>query len=179
MSKLLSAVALSVLGLSAFGTFHMGAAQATATPSHCLPYEERVFSCQIQKSNKVVSLCAVPKQNQQAGYLQYRFGRPGHVELAFPPKKAHSYPQFRWQTIGYSGGWETRIQFVNGGYTYQVYDRAYKIDMQHKDRSGGIFVLKGQKQVAHLQCQASSFGPDPYAWGLNDLYDRVPQGNFF
>lgn len=161
------------------GSADVRIAQHASPLTHCLKHEERVFSCQIQKSNKVLSLCAVPAKAKNPGYLQYRFGRPGHVELQYPQAKSTSYSKFNWQSIGYSGGWDTRIQFSNAGYRYQIYDRAYKIDIKRKDRSGGVLVLKGNKQLAELKCSPQSFGPNPYAWGLNDLYERVPQGNFF
>ena len=161
------------------GTSATMIAQKHPLPSHCQVHEEKVFSCQIQKSNKVLSLCAVSGKANNSGYLHYRFGRPGYVELQYPQGVQDSYSKFRWQTIAYSGGWDTRIQFSNAGHRYQVYDRAYKIDIKHKDRSGGVLVFKGPKKLAELKCAANSFGADPYAWGLNDLYERVPEGAFF
>lgn len=177
---MISAPILPILFFALQGSpFESIITQKPPTSTHCQAHEQKIFSCQIQKSQKILSLCAVANKPQHPGYLHYRFGNPGKVELQFPQSTQNTYAQFRWQTIGYSGGWDTRIQFANGGYRYQVYDRAIKVDMSHKDRSGGVLVYKGSKQVAQLSCQTVSFGADPYAWGLNDLYERVPEGKFF
>ena len=112
--------------------------------SHCRPDEWSVFSCRIEDSEKVVSVCASEDLTREQGYLHYRFGRIGAVELTFPEDRQNTQEQFLWQTIGYSGGWDTRIQFSNGGYAYQLYDQAYKVSISEKELHGGIIILDAE-----------------------------------
>ena len=58
-----------------------------ATGSHCQNGEETYFNCQIRNSVKVASVCGAgyDADKKQAGYLQYRFGRPGKLEFSYPP----------------------------------------------------------------------------------------------
>ena len=126
----------------------------------------------------MVSICTSNPLTRDAGYLQYRFGRIGDVELTFPEDRQNTQEQFLWQTIGYSGGWDTRIQFSNGGYHYQLYDQAYKVSISEKELHGGIIILDGEAVVAKLSCDAATLGP-VYTNTLNDLYEKIPDGTFF
>ena len=145
---------------------------------HCEPDETVVFSCGLEASGKVVSICASTPLARDQGYLQYRFGRIGDIELTFAEDRQNTQEQFLWQTVGYSGGWDTRIQFSNGGYRYQLYDQAFKVSMSEKALHGGIIILKDEATVAHLKCDAATLGT-PYSNTLNDLYEKIPDGVFF
>ncbi len=146
-------------------------------PSHCSPVEWTVFSCQIEGSQTVVSVCASTDLTRTHGYLQYRFGRPGAVELAFPEDLEGTQDQFMWQTIGYSGGWDTRIQFTNAEVSYQLYDKAIKVSISEKEFLGGIIIKEGKAVLAELACDTATLGP-AYDNTLGDLYERIPEGSF-
>ena len=60
-----------------------GQALAANTDTHCLANEHVYFSCGIDGSDKVVSLCGGMKDSQPS-WLQYRFGAIGHTELTYP-----------------------------------------------------------------------------------------------
>src|SRR4051812_21055915 len=59
---------------------------ALAAGSLCQRTEAVVFSCDVAASKKTVSLCASHDLARGRGHLAYRFGKPGHVELEFPPR---------------------------------------------------------------------------------------------
>jgi len=92
------------------------------TPSHCSPSERIIYSCQIKDSAKVVSLCASKQLNSQSGYLQYRFGRPGRVELEFPKERQNSQEQFRYAHYFRFQVDRTELSFKNNGFEYVLYD---------------------------------------------------------
>ena len=142
--------------------------------SHCSSQEETLFTCKISKSKKLVSICTSKGFSNHSGYIQYRFGRPNQVELAFPKVISDSSRKFLWQTYGYSGGWDTRIQFSIENFRYQVYDKAYKKTASSKDLYGGILVYKKNKKLAELKCDLKTI-----SGGLNQLYGKIPSGNFF
>jgi len=62
----------------------VGGPGASPAATLCHPDEQIVFNCTV-KSGKIVSLCRSPELTQHQGVLHYRFGRPGAVELQFPP----------------------------------------------------------------------------------------------
>ena len=64
-------------------------ALSIAAPTHCTSAEEVVFSCPLQRTAKVVSVCASPRllASPSKGHLIYRFGKLGAVELEFPQRQ--------------------------------------------------------------------------------------------
>jgi hypothetical protein len=99
------------------------AASAVQTPSHCGASEAVIFSCRIKGSTKILSLCGSKQLSKDAGYLQYRFGRPGAVELTFPEEKRNSQAQFLYNHYLRAQVDETQVTFKNGAFTYSIYDR--------------------------------------------------------
>jgi hypothetical protein len=59
---------------------------------------------------------------KDVGYLQYRFGRPGKVELQFPEEKQNSQAQFLFEHYFRAQVDRTAVKFKNGGYEYSIYD---------------------------------------------------------
>jgi hypothetical protein len=62
--------------------------------SLCDASERVLFSALVKGSNKLVSICSSRKIDKQEGYLQYRFGRPGQVELEFPSSRQDTQKSF-------------------------------------------------------------------------------------
>jgi len=68
--------------------------------THCHRGEITYFSCQIQKSKKVVSLCGAAFRSRRSdgfladAWIQYRFGVVGNVELEFPKRRDDSLSLF-------------------------------------------------------------------------------------
>src|SRR5689334_9746654 len=95
------AVAGSV-GALASGAMAEGAQPGarSAGPSLCRAGEQALFQCRI--GARTVSLCGGTGAANQA-YVQYRFGRPGQVELAYPEGGSGT---LSWASTGYSGGGE-------------------------------------------------------------------------
>ncbi len=107
--------------LAALGT---GISVVQAAPaSHCAADEEVVFSCRLQKSAKLVSLCASKNllNKPQDGRLTYRFGKPGAVELVFPQQTAASPQQFLLFHYFRPGLDTTEVSFANNGFSYALY----------------------------------------------------------
>lgn len=104
-------------------------AKGPSLPSLCSGEEFDMFNCAIVGSGKLLSICASKSSalEQGRGYVQYRFGRPGRVELEFPRERRGYQRAF---TLVYSessdpGGPVRRsasgaLTFLNGGYRYTV-----------------------------------------------------------
>jgi len=79
-----------------------------------------VFSCPVKRSNKIVSLCSSAKLAKTSGYLQYRFGLPGKVELEFPKDRSGSLKLFKYSHYFRALVDYTDISFSLDGYTYNI-----------------------------------------------------------
>src|SRR5262249_11408484 len=64
--------------------------------SLCATSEKIIFSCPVKRPAKIVSLCASKDLTSDRGYLQYRFGLPGKVELEFPKDRTATQQKFQY-----------------------------------------------------------------------------------
>lgn len=116
-----------------------------------------VFACALGK--KMVSVTADGPQ------LSYKFGTRSHVEMSLigsSQKKNVFYRADRY------AGMEHQLRFVNGPYSYTVYN------MEGNSQTGvspssGLVVMKGTTVVANMSCTR-------YAeFGVGFDYDTLPQ----
>jgi hypothetical protein len=138
--------------------------------SHCTPQEDVVFSCTLQ-SRKVISVCASKQLLEQPakGYLSYRAGVLGAVELEYPAVRDASSADkfvfghyFRYQT---DRSWLT---FSNGEYTYTVYDN-YDGDARPKMSSGvGVSHSGSQTSGSQKSTTLLCVGKAKAQWSLID-----------
>src|SRR5258708_34242175 len=91
-------------------------------PSLCQADEQVIFSCISHSRGKTASLCASRSLRSDRGYIVYRFGHPGRVELEYPDQHAGSRLKFRF--AHYSRPLVDRFQvtFENGSSHYALCD---------------------------------------------------------
>ena len=90
--------------------------------SLCAKDEHIIFSCTVKRTAKIVSLCASRDLDKERGYLQYRFGLPGKVELEFPKGRQGTQQQFHYTHYFRARVDLTEISFNIDGYEYQIFD---------------------------------------------------------
>jgi hypothetical protein len=95
--------------------------------SLCAKTEHVIFSCRTKSkgkrsSGKIVSLCASPDLTREHGYLQYRYGLPGKIELEFPGSRTGTQQQFQYTHYMRYQVDLTEINFQIDGYQYQIFD---------------------------------------------------------
>jgi hypothetical protein len=121
---------------------------------HCLPEEEVVFACSFGK--KAVSVCASATQTANEGYMQYRFGAPGQVEMEYPSSKVHPNGRFDafYGTPMMDDG--SRAMFVE--LTFDVNDYRYELSTLASDSSSDstLTVYKADKALVTMQCEPAS-----------------------
>lgn len=91
--------------------------------SLCARDEKIIWSCETTK-RKIVSICSSGQLDKQNGYLQYRFGLPGHIELEYPQQRqntqtAFAYFRYTRPLVTYLG-----LRFKIKEYDYEVYDNS-------------------------------------------------------
>lgn len=95
----------------------------SAQPSSlCRAEEQVIFTCVAAGSAKLVSLCGSKLLDHRRGYLQYRYGKPGAIDLQFPQARANTQLAFRYAHYFRAQVDRTEISFDSQGYRYTIYD---------------------------------------------------------
>jgi hypothetical protein len=153
MNGLLLALALVIYTQSS------GFAKDVAQRTLCHDDEQVLFSCPVQGGTKTVSLCGSRDLTDKAGYLQYRFGRAGNLELEFPPQRRETWRMFRYSHYFRYQVDRMAVRFDNNGFTYTLFD-SYEGDTEPKVRQQGVQITlpeKGRKDIIIL-CHATAVG---------------------
>jgi hypothetical protein len=96
-----------------------GAPQAN---SLCAKDERVIFSCPVKRPVKIVSICASKDLTSERGYLQYRFGLPGKIELEYPKDRNGTQQKFKYTHYFRAQVDLTEIGFTIDGYEYSVFN---------------------------------------------------------
>ena len=160
---------LLLLCAAVFTHHHAGA--SSLGPSLCNAGELVVFSCPVKGSNKIVSLCSSAKLTKTEGYLQYRFGLPGKVELEYPHEHADSQKSFRYSHYFRAQVDETEISFASGGYTYTVFD-SYNGEEKPPISDQGVTVTSTGKKDVNLSCRTRA---QAKLGNLTDVLENVSE----
>ncbi len=136
-----------------------GPAAATESKYLCAKGEAVVFGCDIGR--KQVSLCASKDLSATSGYLQYRFGRFGHLELVHPAAKVSPSGKFFLSHVGFPGGGATRIRFTVGKYDYILFQETvrtnFNADQPNDPRfKDGVIVRSNGRTRSTLMCRHES-----------------------
>lgn len=136
-------IACALFLLSLFGVRNCYAQSEEKTM--CSSFEEVYFSCPVK--NKIVSVCASGNVSPENGYVQYRIGRPGHVEFQYPSTPV--VPKNRFSISDIFGGNLNivHLKFKSGKYDYVIY----------QGDVSGVYVKKNGKRVVNLTCDAGDY----------------------
>ena len=140
--------------------------------SLCDASERVLFSALVKGSDKLVSICSSPRIDKQQGYLQYRFGRPGQVELEFPSsrqdtQKAFAYTRYTRPLVTY-----LTVKFTTNGYSYSIH-QDFNDEIKRAEKDAYVVVAPVGKEdddaaakTIHLQKMVKG--------SLTNLEDLVP-----
>ncbi len=105
----------------------------------CAKNERVIFSCPVKRPAKIVSVCASKDLAGDRGYLQYRFGLPGKIELEYPKDRQGTRAKFHYTHYFRAQFDMTSINFTIDGYEYSVFDD-YNGEEKPKISSQGVSV---------------------------------------
>lgn len=125
----------------------------------CEASEKTLWSCVVAKNNKLASLCGSADLSSTAGYIQYRYGAAGNIELNFPASRVGSQHAFTYSRYTRPLDTSLRVAFVNNGYRYTLnYDNNEEIvDGERMDPGSphsSIGIVFPDKQDKTLSCHA-------------------------
>ena len=122
MNRIYLSLTIVVLVLAAGLTIGAPPVAKLPAASLCEPAEKVVFSCTVTKVAKIVSLCSSKELTKERGYLQYRFGLPGKIELEFPKDRQLAQASFKYSHYFRAVIDQTEISFKSNGYSYAIFD---------------------------------------------------------
>jgi len=133
----------------------------------CNKNEHQYFSCGINGSDKIVSICGnVDLDNtdlesfetNENAYIQYRFGTKNNIELTFPKEKKFSIGKFYGQNIHTHFVVVENINFRIGQYHYSVESSSSSLDNESGNTFTGILVYKVEQKIPKkLSCKSDAF----------------------
>jgi hypothetical protein len=88
----------------------------------CAKDERIIFSCPVKRPAKIVSVCASKDLTSERGYLQYRFGLAGKIELEYPKDRTGTQQKFKYTHYFRAQVDLTEIGFTIDGYEYSVFN---------------------------------------------------------
>ncbi len=142
---------------------------AAHSQTHCAKKELDYFSCKIRGSEKVVSVCGSTFRDGanadanivDSAWIQYRFGKPGHLELIYPERPQPLLGRFSAEFILANDSRLYALGFRRGGYRYELVD------------SPGFrgVTVEGQGSRAELSCDGAP--RIPRRTDLNDFHELV------
>jgi hypothetical protein len=148
-------LSLPVFTLIQPGTTLLAAQAATKSQSSslCRAEEQVIFTCSVVAEARTVSLCASSVLDHRRGYLQYRYGKPGALELQFPQARANTQLAFRYAHYFRAQVDRTEVSFDNQGYRYTIFDY-YEGDVKPAISTAGVRVSKHGRngQEVELVC---------------------------
>lgn len=112
--------------------------------SLCIGTETEYFSCRIQQSVKILSICGSSLEsieklpNRSNAWLQYRYGPPGKPELTFPSVRHGSLDAFAherhtgYQTLTFSIGSESYTVFAVQNIETEEISKGVEVSMKNK-----------------------------------------------
>ena len=130
--------------------------------SLCKPDERVIFSCSV--GAHIASVCASKVLSKSEGYLQYRYGRPNAIDLAYPDIGAKPADVFSSEVLMFSGGGGGLLRFEKGPFAYTIFTAIGKWGSAGAPAAiSGVAVQKSGKQYANFPCRTepeSEIGPE-------------------
>jgi len=117
----------------------LSAGSVFAAADHCAPEEKTIFSGDIRRSSRVLLICASKLLSKNEGYIQYRFGTPGKIELEYPDSREGSQSKFTYLHYFRANVDRTEVGFKKGQHEYSVFSD-YEGDIKPLVNEKGVLI---------------------------------------
>ena len=142
---------------------------ASKSKSLCRASEKTIWTCTTTK-NKIASVCASKDLAEDKGYVQYRFGAPGKIELEYPKMREGSAQKFKYSRYTRPLVTMLMLEFENDGVTYEIHDDD-NYEEKPPVRAASIEIANGDKS-ASVVCR------QPVSGSLMELENIVPRDEY-
>jgi hypothetical protein len=128
--------------------------------SLCYALEHVFFNCTTRATTKhpakIVSLCGSRELDKERGYLQYRFGLPGRLELEFPRGRQATQQQFQYSHYSRFQVDLTEINFEIDAYQYQIFNNYNGEEKPSLSEQGVYVTAPGKSKDATFVCRGKA-----------------------
>jgi hypothetical protein len=170
---------LRIITLSALAASLSLSAGPLLADSLCEKDETTYFSCKINNSKKIASLCGRYPTNvfdldileqdafiEQRAFLTYRFGTKQRIELEYPEKRKNSLKKFEGVALHSHYGDIHEVYFSSGNYSYSVSSG----DGEDGSENGINIFFKGSIDVVPIKQFRCQRGATSYPlWELTNI----------
>ena len=108
------------------------------------------YTCELV-NKKMVSICASRNLAPGTGYIVYRYGQPGNIELSYPKELQNTTGLFFYSNRWAQLDGQTSLSFFNKPYRYTVFNHWFVKD-KHTVYRTGISVRFRNKIVFQKMC---------------------------
>jgi hypothetical protein len=141
--------------------------------SLCTQGERVVWSCEMVKERKLASLCGSKDLDKTRGYVQYRFGRAGRVEMEFPRESVNTQSAFKYSRYTRPLVTYLKLEFVSDGFTYTISDDSNSEEKpSRRDAAVTVTPSGANAKETSLRCRL------PVAGSLMELEDIVQREDY-
>ena len=152
--------------------FSLYGSYSHAVETLCERNEQVILSCSIANSSRVLSICSSKVLTATEGYLQYRFGRIGAIEMTYPATKVETQEKFRWTTNYHADVIDSWLTFKSGAYVYSVFGiEERRANDKNGGRRYGVITTNNNDQEHSLRCKR------PIIDFFSTLDNVVPEGD--
>ena len=95
------------------------------------------------------------KLTKDRGYLQYRFGLPGKIELEFPKQREQTLSSFKYSHYFRAQFDQTEISFTSEGHEYAIFDD-FNGEQKPAQRDQGIRITPPGGKETTLNCRGKA-----------------------
>lgn len=152
-------------------------AEAPPLPRLCAEGEATIFNCAIDEGGKFLSVCGskMGPLFEGRGYIQYRFGRPGNIELEYPRERRRRASDFILDYKQAQGRSHfARLWFDAGPYRYTIYEEVFAGERAADIRKDARVEVRTLKNLREAVGVARSFRClDPVQGSLGNLKELV------
>lgn len=92
-----------------------------------------------------MSVCAMGNSSPKEGFVQYRYGQPGNIEMRFPRRQSSPLGKFSISEIPVGHMRFVHLKFRAGAYDYILFEGDV----------AGIYVRRGRRHVTTLWCDTT------------------------
>jgi hypothetical protein len=149
------------------------ASSAVHAANLCGASETIVFNCQLKENKKIVSLCSSKELSDKSGFLQYRYGVPGKIELRYPESLTNSQSHFGYDSYSRPDLTTFVLGFENSNYRYETSEtneggdegtssRALLVSSRDKKHSMKLTCLDDQNLVSNVSTLESVVSCDKH-----------------
>ena len=153
----------------------------TLSASLCHPTEQVLFQCAL--GTRQVAMCSAGAPGKEL--VQYRFGKPGRIELSYPAEPAHGPDTLVWAYTGFSGGGGMQIHFDNAGTQFVLYSNMVRTgfgsdELNYPMDQLGLFATRNGRLIYDKHCNAHV----SFSRGHDDWIDEartkasLPEGEY-